>query len=310
VSGQANPNALYLIGSGGNDASAAELIFGKDAAKANSLLFNQAGSLINSVSQLKAAGGRYIVVTDEYVPPSADATATAYGKTLVGAIWNGLAAAGVNFIPADTISVIAAVEQNPFAFGITAPINANACIKPAPYPVSTGYGFICAQTTIPNPNYGYLVSADATRTHLEAVDDHTFRIHFIRKDKLTLPDLAVNIPVVMNSKLAKAHATDKDPWAQEWLERNEAGSGAFKVESWNPGQELILTRFDGWTQGKLPALKRVIVREIPAAGTRRSLLEKGDADVSYGLPPKDFAELAVGGKVKVVGVPVENALST
>ena len=166
VSGQANPNALYLIGSGGNDASAAELIFGKDAAKANSLLFNQAGSLINSVSQLKAAGGRYIVVTDEYVPPSADATATAYGKTLVGAIWNGLAAAGVNFIPADTISVIAAVEQNPFAFGITAPINANACIKPAAYPVSTGYGFICAQTTIPNPNYGYLVSADATRTHL------------------------------------------------------------------------------------------------------------------------------------------------
>ena len=78
----------------------------------------------------------------------------------------------------------------------------------------------------------------------EAVDDHTFRIHFIRKDKLTLPDLAVNIPVIMNSKLAKAHATPKDPWAQEWLERNEAGSGAFKVESWNPGQELILARFD------------------------------------------------------------------
>ena len=124
------------------------------------------------------------------------------------------------------------------------------------------------------------------------------------KDKLTLPDLAVNIPVVMNSKLAKAHATEKDPWAQEWLERNEAGSGAFKVESWNPGQELILARFDGWTQGKPPALKRVIVREIAAAGTRRSLLEKGDADVSYGLPPKDFAELAAGGKVKVVGVPV------
>ena len=142
----------------------------------------------------------------------------------------------------------------------------------------------------------------------EAVDDHTFRINFLRKDKLTLPDLAVNIPVIMNSKLAKSHATDKDPWAQEWLERNEAGSGAFKVELWNPGQELILTRFDGWTQGKLPELKRVVVREIPAAGTRRSLLEKGDADVSYGLPPKDFAELAAAGKLKVVGTPVENAL--
>jgi peptide/nickel transport system substrate-binding protein len=80
------------------------------------------------------------------------------------------------------------------------------------------------------------------------------------------------------------------------------------VESWEPGQELVLTRFDGWTQGPLPTLKRVIVREVPAAGTRRSLIEKGDADISYGLPPKDFAELAAGGKIKVVGVPVENAL--
>lgn len=142
----------------------------------------------------------------------------------------------------------------------------------------------------------------------EVVDERTFRIHFLRKDKLTLPDLAVNIPVIMNARLAKAHATAKDPWAQDWLARNEVGSGAFRVESWEPGQELVLTRFDGWTQGLLPALKRVIVREIPAAGTRRSLIEKGDADVSYGLPPKDFAELAAGGKIKVVGVPVENAL--
>ena len=165
VNGQANPNALYLIGSGGNDASLAELLFpAKD--KATAFLLGEAGALVNSISLLKAAGGRYIVVTDEYIPPSADATTIAYGKTLVAATWGGLAAAESNFIPADTLSVIAAVEQNPFAFGITAPINENACVKPAAYPISTGYGFLCAPTTIPNPNYGYLVSADATRTHL------------------------------------------------------------------------------------------------------------------------------------------------
>ena len=142
----------------------------------------------------------------------------------------------------------------------------------------------------------------------EVVDDKTFRINFVRKDKLTIPDLAVNIPVVMNSKLAMEHATSDDPWAEDWLTRNEAGSGAFMVESWESGQEMVLVRFDDWKQGPLPALKRVIVREVPAAGTRRSLLERGDADVSYGLPPKDFAELAAEGNVSVVGVPVENAL--
>jgi len=79
VSGHANANALYLIGSGGNDATVAELIFGTNAAKANAFLVGEAGALVNSISQLKAAGARYIVVTDEYIPPSADATVIAYG---------------------------------------------------------------------------------------------------------------------------------------------------------------------------------------------------------------------------------------
>ena len=122
VNGQANPNALYLIGSGANDAFVAEQLFpAKD--KVTAFLVGEAGALVNSISQLKATGARYIVVTDEYVPPSADATAVAYVRTLGAATWGGLAAAGVNFIPADTLSVIAAVEQNPLDFGVTAPID-------------------------------------------------------------------------------------------------------------------------------------------------------------------------------------------
>ena len=43
------------------------------------------------------------------------------------------------------------------------------------------------------------------------VDDHTFRVDFLRKDKLTLMDLAVPVPCVFNSELVKKHATEKDP---------------------------------------------------------------------------------------------------
>ena len=126
----------------------------------------EAGALVNGLAQLQAAGGRYIVVTNEYVPPSAGAIEVAYGKTLLGATWGGLAAAGVKFVPADTLSVVAVVEKAPLMFGITAPISSNACIKPAGYLFDSGYGFLCAPTTTPSPNYGYLVSADATQTHL------------------------------------------------------------------------------------------------------------------------------------------------
>ena len=81
------------------------------------------------------------------------------------------------------------------------------------------------------------------------VDDHTFRINFLRQDKLTMPDLAVPVPVIMNAKLAQQHATPNDPWAAEWLKSNTAAGGAFKIQSWKPGQETIYSRFDDWKVG-------------------------------------------------------------
>jgi len=140
------------------------------------------------------------------------------------------------------------------------------------------------------------------------VDDHTFRINFLQRDKWTLPDLAVPVPVIINSTLARRNATDKDPWALEWLKSNDAGGGAYRLEAWRPGQETVYVRFDDWKSGPLPKIRRVIAREVPAAGSRRALLERGDADVSVDFPPKDAAEMARGGKLTVVGTPVENAM--
>ena len=56
----------------------------------------------------------------------------------------------------------------------------------------------------------------------EVVDEHTFRVHFLRQDKLTLPNLAVPVAAVFNSALAKKHATEQDPWAMDWLKNNTA----------------------------------------------------------------------------------------
>lgn len=140
------------------------------------------------------------------------------------------------------------------------------------------------------------------------VDEKTFRIDYIRKSKLTLPDLAVPVPIIINSKVAKANATEDDPWATEYLHRNPAGGGAYKLLRWEPGEQTVYERYDGWKNGELPAIKRVIVREVPSASTRRALVERGDVDISLDLPPKDAAELASGGKVKVEGAPIENCI--
>src|ERR1700754_2345380 len=112
------------------------------------------------------------------------------------------------------------------------------------------------------------------------VDDHTFRIDYIRKDKMLLFNVAVVVPFIINSELAKKNATAEDPWALTWLKNNEAGGGAYKIESWEPGTETIFARYDDGKSGPLPKIKRIIARDIPSAGTRRAVLERGDADFS------------------------------
>ena len=143
----------------------------------------------------------------------------------------------------------------------------------------------------------------------EVIDEHTFKVTFLRKDKLTMMDLAVPVPCVFNSELVKKHATEKDPWGLDWTKNNTAGGGAYKLESFKSGQEIVFVRNDEWKSGPLPKIRRVIQREVPSAGNRRALLEKGDIDVTYEMPPKDFAEMSQEkGNVRVVSSPIENAI--
>lgn len=140
------------------------------------------------------------------------------------------------------------------------------------------------------------------------VDDNTFRVDFARKDRLTIPDLAVIVPCVMNSGLVQKNAPEKDPWGLEYTKQNTAGSGAYKVTSWVPGTEVIMERNDAWVGGKLPETKKIIWRIVPSAGNRRALLERGDADISYDLPNKDFVELKSAGKLDIVSTPYSNGI--
>ena len=140
------------------------------------------------------------------------------------------------------------------------------------------------------------------------VDDNTVRVDFLRKDRLTVPDLAVIVPCVVNSELVKKHATEKDPWGLEFTKQNTAGSGAYKVASWVAGTEVVFERNDAWLGGPLPKTKKIIWRMVPSAGNRRALLERGDADISYDLPNKDFVELKGAGKLDIVSTPYSNGI--
>jgi len=142
----------------------------------------------------------------------------------------------------------------------------------------------------------------------EVVDEHTFRITLPFSSKLALPDLATPIPVVINSEVARAHATEADPWATEYLHRNPAGSGAYKVARWDAGQQLVYERNEDWKGGALPGYQRVILREVPSQATRRALLERGSITAAHNIPNKDAKELASRPDIQVVSSPIENCI--
>jgi peptide/nickel transport system substrate-binding protein len=141
-----------------------------------------------------------------------------------------------------------------------------------------------------------------------AVDDHTFRIDFLRKDRLTVPDLAVIVPCIINSGLVKKNAAANDPWGLAYTKQNTAGSGAYKMAKWTPDTEVIFERNENWKGGPLPKMRRIIWRMVPDAGNRRALLERGDADISYDLPNKDFNELKAIGKLDIISTPYSNGI--
>jgi len=161
---------------------------------------------------------------------------------------------------------------------------------------------------------GYSGSSMASASLLHAeqfvvVDDWTFRVDYADGNKLAPLYLGVPIVGVFHSAMVKAHATPQDPWAQDFTKSTLAGGGAFKVERNTSGQEVVLVRNPDWRCGPKPAIDRVIWRVVPSAGTRRALLERGDADLSYDVGPKDASEMRANPALSLFGVPMENTVT-
>src|SRR4030081_2303019 len=110
---------------------------------------------------------------------------------------------------------------------------------------------------------GSMTSAD----QFKVIDPLTFEVTLPKPDKLALPNLATVYPIIINSKVAKANATAEDPWAIAWLKEHTAGSGAYMIENFRPGEQGIMKRNEAWNRGspeKSALFKRVIVPSVAA----------------------------------------------
>ena len=157
----------------------------------------------------------------------------------------------------------------------------------------------------PQLQTGSIVSAD----QFKIIDPHTLTLTLDKPDRLALANLCVPYAIMINSKLARQHATEADPWAQDWMKTNTAGGGAYSIESHKPGESTVLRRNEKWSSGKLPALKRIIIQTVPEAATRANLIERGDADLAIDLAASDIPSIEKSAKSTVESIPQTNGFT-
>jgi peptide/nickel transport system substrate-binding protein len=138
-------------------------------------------------------------------------------------------------------------------------------------------------------------------SQFSVVDEHTFKMDFTDvagNPVEATPTLIATMRFpnfgIVDSKVAKEHATADDPTANEWLRSNSAGTGPYYIDSRTPGQELTLKAVPDLWSGE-PAYKTVTVRVVNN-GNIASLVRSGQVNVGlFGLTQKDLNDLSTAG---------------
>lgn len=121
-------------------------------------------------------------------------------------------------------------------------------------------------------------------------DPTTIVIKLSQPDPAFLFKLAFTEAAVVSKKSVCAHAESDfidclpavGNTRHPWMDTHEVGTGAFQLDAWIPGQQIILKRFDAyWDTANRPALDKVIIQKVDDINTRLLMLFSGQADDVY-----------------------------
>ncbi len=120
---------------------------------------------------------------------------------------------------------------------------------------------------------------------IDVVDDHTVRF---------AASAPRNVPLIVSAQygmfIYKADAATQPP--EWWAAGNDAGTGPYMVESFEPGTRAVLTYYPdywgGWEEGQFTKVAYLIV-EDPTV--RDQMIRSGEVDLTAGLPFDSVASL-------------------
>jgi peptide/nickel transport system substrate-binding protein len=138
------------------------------------------------------------------------------------------------------------------------------------------------------------LSGDSVRV----VDSHTVEVTLDRPYGSFRS--AIQTLCIVNPAVIKAHEKGGD-WAEKWLARNEAGSGAFSLVKYDSATGFVMARFPGhWRGWREKYIDEAEIRLIRETSSRVLALMKGDIHTAdTNLPPDQLEKLERNPRLKV-----------
>jgi peptide/nickel transport system substrate-binding protein len=97
---------------------------------------------------------------------------------------------------------------------------------------------------------------------------------------------------IVSPKVFTEHSTGSNDQGHEWLQTHAVGTGPYVLDAFQPNDQVVLVQnpnyWRGWSGSHF---KKIIIRQIPEASTRRQVLESGEVDIAYAGTPEDTAAI-------------------
>lgn len=141
-------------------------------------------------------------------------------------------------------------------------------------------------------------SADAANLQrVDVVDPQTVAIALKVSAPSNLVDLTGTVFSIYSRKMVEAQggssapdAKDKDK-ATAWMNANSAGTGPYRMVSWERNAQVVLARNTNYHGGAVP-FERVVIRHISDGAAQLLAVRRGDIDIAMNLNAEQLDSLA------------------
>lgn len=130
-----------------------------------------------------------------------------------------------------------------------------------------------------------------TKENIRAVDASTVELKIPGEASPSVCLSVLTFTVAAVVEKAAVEPNLGDDMGESWLNDHSAGSGPYVLDRWERNVSVTLNANPNYWGGTAPAMKRVILQNMPEPVNRQAAIETGDADIIQDVGPEQAAAL-------------------